>query len=175
MSLPLAAAAFTGVQIGAAIVASRQVVGEVPPLTLALVRYAIGLACLLPFVRSAWRRGAPRPLAVRAGGDALVMAALGVGQFAVLIALMNDGLQTVGAARAALVFSLTPLPTLLLGATLGRERLTAALVLGLLLSIGGVALELLPRLAAPSGAPMPWAGVLAVAGSALVGAVCSVL
>ena len=173
--MPLAAAAFTGVQVGAAIVATRQVVGEVPPLTLALLRYAIGAACLLPFVHVAWRRGAPRLLPARARRDVLVMAALGVGQFAVLIALMNHGLQTVGAARTALIFSLTPLLTLLLGAALGRERLTAALALGLLLSIGGVALELLPRLAAPSGAPMPWAGVLAVAGSALVGAVYSVL
>jgi len=48
---PLAAAA-TGVQVGAAIVASRFVVADVPPLTLALalLRYAIGFACLLPFL-----------------------------------------------------------------------------------------------------------------------------
>ena len=175
MKLPLAAAAFTGMQVGAAIVASRQVVGEVPPLTLALLRYAIGVACLLPFVRGAWRRGAPRPLPARAGRDAVVIAALGIGQFAVLIALMNHGLQTVSAARAALIFSLTPLLTLLLGAALGRERLTPALIGGLLLSIGGVALELLPRLAAQAAAPVSWHGVLAVAASALVGAVCSVL
>jgi hypothetical protein len=38
----LLAAAATGVQVGAAIVASRFVVGEVPPLTLALMRYAVG-------------------------------------------------------------------------------------------------------------------------------------
>jgi GNAT superfamily N-acetyltransferase len=45
----LVAAAATGVQVGAAIVASRFVVGEVPPLTLALMRYAIGFLCLAPF------------------------------------------------------------------------------------------------------------------------------
>jgi hypothetical protein len=45
----LLAAAATGVQVGAAIVASRFVVGEVPPLTLALMRYAVGFLCLAPF------------------------------------------------------------------------------------------------------------------------------
>jgi phenylacetate-CoA ligase len=42
------------------------------------------------------------------------MAALGIGQFGVLIALLNFGLQEVDAARAALVFSIFPLLTLLL-------------------------------------------------------------
>ena len=36
-------------QVGAAIVASRYAVAEVPPLTLAMLRYAIGFCCLLPF------------------------------------------------------------------------------------------------------------------------------
>ena len=55
MNLALLAAAATGVQVGAAIVASRYVVGDVPPLTLALLRYAIGVLCLLPFVPAAMR------------------------------------------------------------------------------------------------------------------------
>ena len=42
MNLALLAAAATGVQVGAAIVASRMVVAEVPPLTLAMLRYGIG-------------------------------------------------------------------------------------------------------------------------------------
>ena len=49
MNRALLAAAATGVQVGAAIVASRFVVSEVPPLTLALLRYAIGFLCLAPF------------------------------------------------------------------------------------------------------------------------------
>ncbi len=55
VNLPLLAAAATGVQVGAAIVAPRLVVAEVPPLTLALLRYAIGLLCLLPFVLKSFR------------------------------------------------------------------------------------------------------------------------
>ncbi|HWP13226.1 MAG TPA: hypothetical protein VNN06_15495, partial [Ramlibacter sp.] len=42
--------------MGAAIVASRFAVAEVPPLTLAMLRYAIGFLCLLPFALPALRQ-----------------------------------------------------------------------------------------------------------------------
>ena len=96
-NLALLAAAATGVQVGAAIVASRMVVPEVPPLTLAMLRYAIGFLCLLPFIfrpfwpltvdNSAWT--AIKQVAFR---DLAAMAALGLGQFALLIAVLNFGL-----------------------------------------------------------------------------------
>ena len=44
------AAAAVGVQVGATIVATRVVVDQLGPATLAALRYAIGLASLLPFV-----------------------------------------------------------------------------------------------------------------------------
>ncbi len=174
----LLAAAATGVQVGAAIVASRFVVAEVPPLTLALLRYAIALFCLLPFLFKAYRllpHGARGLSAIKSVAvlDLLVMAALGAGQFAVLIALLNYGLQHIGAAQAALIFSLFPLLTLLLSTALGRERLSAPLLAGVLLSIFGVALSLWPRLQAPPSGH--WWGEAAVAASACVGALCSVL
>lgn len=50
VNLARLAAAATGVQVGAAIVASRMVVAEVAPLTLAMLRYIIGFLCLLPFI-----------------------------------------------------------------------------------------------------------------------------
>lgn len=154
-------------QVGAAIVASRFAVAEVPPLTLAMLRYAIGFLCLLPFAVPALRglRAPPR--------DLLAMAALGIGQFGILIALLNWGLQTVAAAPAALIFGLFPLLTLLLAAALGREQVTPRLLSGVLLSIAGVALSLTPKLqAAHAGA---WWGEGAVLASACVGALCSVL
>lgn len=156
-------------QVGAAIVASRFVVAEVPPLTLALLRYAIGFLCLLPFALPALR-GA---LALARTRDLLAMAALGTGQFGLLIALLNWGLQTVAAAPAALLFSLFPLLTLLLAAAAGREQVTPRLFAGVLLSIAGVALALLPKLQA--GHAGAWWGELAVLASACVGALCSVL
>ena len=156
-------------QVGAAIVASRYAVAEVPPFTLAMLRYAIGLACLLPFALRASRAMPLRPPLA----DIAAMAALGIGQFGILIALMNGGLQHVGAASAALIFSLFPLLTLLLGAALGREQVTPRLAAGVLLSIAGVAVSLAPKL---QGAASPgWWGELAVLASACVGATCSVL
>lgn len=173
---PLLAAAATGIQVGAAIVASRFAVAEVPPLTLAMLRYAVGFACLLPFAWvPAWRalRAPPPPVAGSHARDLLAMAGLGIGQFGILIALLNFGLQHVDAAEAALVFSLFPLLTLLLSAALGQERVTWPLLAGVLLSIGGVALALAPKLRVPGG--LHWWGEAAAAAAALVGAVCSVL
>jgi drug/metabolite transporter (DMT)-like permease len=171
MRLALLAAAATGVQVGAAIVASRMVVAEVPPLTLAMLRYGIGFLCLLPFVLRPGmaEQHAPRRWPLR---DVLAMAALGLGQFAILIALLNFGLQSVGAAQAALIFSLFPLLTLLLSALLGREAISVRLMLGVLLSITGVALSMAPKLA--NFGAGPWWGELAVLASAAVGATCSV-
>lgn len=100
------------------------------------------------------------------------MATLGLGQFALLIALLNFGLQHINAAQAALIFSLFLLLTMLLSATLGREPISARLGCGVLLSINGVAVSLAPKLA--SLGTGPWRGELAVLASACVGACCSV-
>lgn len=178
LNLALLAAAATGVQVGAAIVASRFVLAEVPPLTLALLRYSIGFCCLLPFLLKQfqlfsleWRAQiAIKNIAKR---DWLAMAALGTGQFAVLIVLLNYGLQHIGAAQAALIFSLFPLLTLTLSGALGRERISSALVWGVLVSITGVALSLWPKLQASHTGH--WWGEAAVLASACVGALCSVL
>jgi drug/metabolite transporter (DMT)-like permease len=152
------------VLVGAGIAASRLALVEVPPLTLAMLRYAIGVACLLPF---AW------PLRLRAGArDLAGMALLGIGQFGVLIALLNFGLQRIGAGPAALIFSLFPLITLMLSAVLGHERITLPLFAGVLLSIAGVGLSLAPKLQVHGAS---WWGELAVLAAAATGAACSVL
>jgi drug/metabolite transporter (DMT)-like permease len=169
--LPLIAAAATGVQVGAAIVASRFVVADVPPLTLAMLRYAIGFAFLLPFLAGPWLSGRER----FAARDLLPIAALGIGQFGVLIALLNFGLQHVGAAQAALIFSLFPLLTLMLSAALGRERIGPRLLGGVSLSVAGVALSLAPKFGTGAVLGADWLGELAVLASACVGATCSVL
>ena len=60
-----------------------------------------------------------------ARADILPIAALGIGQFGILIALLNYGLQTVPAGRGALIFASFPLLTLIVAALLGHERVTA--------------------------------------------------
>jgi drug/metabolite transporter (DMT)-like permease len=159
------------VLVGAGIAFSRLALGEVPPLTLAMLRYAIGFACLAPFAwraRASWHAGPPLHSRVR---DMVGIAGLGIVQFGILIALLNLGLQRIGSAEAALVFSLFPLLTMLFSAALGRERITPLLAAGVLVSISGVALSLVPRL----GSSHSTMGVLAVFGAAVLGAVCSVL
>ena len=169
MNRALIAAAVTGVQVGAAIVASRYVVRDLPPLTLALVRYAIGLLCLAPFVPAALARfDGPRPRFA----DLFFMAALGIGQFGVLIALLNYSLQRIPAAQVALIFSLFPLLTLVLGGALGRERIAVRVVAGSTVCLLGVALPLIQKL--QGGLVHDWLGEGAAFGSALIGAICSV-
>jgi drug/metabolite transporter (DMT)-like permease len=144
------------------------VVGEVGPATLALLRYAIGACCLLPFFLAA-------PRVRFAGRDLAAVAALGIGQFGILVVLLNLGLLSVTSARAVLLFATFPLMTMLLAAALGRERLTLAKSLGVGLSFAGVGLALLDKLAVEEAGTGGWAGVAAVLAAALTGAVCSVL
>lgn len=159
-------------QVGAAIVASRFVVLQVPPFTLAMLRYAIGFLCIAPFALAALRAARAQQASWPGlGRDLWVLGLLGIFQFGVLIALLNWGLQHVGAAQTALIFSLLPLLTLLVGALRGSERITGHLLAGVLVSIAGVGLALSPKLAAPQGGH--WWGELAVFASACIGALCS--
>jgi drug/metabolite transporter (DMT)-like permease len=163
---PILAAAATGVQVGAAIVATRFVIAETAPASLAFMRYAIGFLCLVPPLVLA-----PRTRFARA--DVLPIGLLGVAQFGLLIALLNYGLQSVPAARAALIFASFPLLTRVVAALLGRERPTGAKALGVALTIAGVALVLGEK--ALSAGAGEWAGDAAVLAAAVTGAVCSVL
>lgn len=163
----LLAAAATGVQVGAAIVATRYVIQDIGPMSLALLRYSIGFLCLIPFALAASRLRFSWP-------DFLAVVGLGIVQFAVLIVLLNVGLKYVTSTRAALLFSTMPLLTMVVAGVLGRERLTAPKTLGVILTIAGVAATLGEKLLAGAGTH-EWLGMLAVLGSALSGAVCSVL
>jgi len=166
---PAAAAAATGIQVGTAMVATRFVVDQAGPASLALLRYCIGVCCLLPAVLLSRSRArfAPR--------DLVPIALLGITQFGILIALLNYGLRSVPAARAALIFATFPLLTSLVAAALGRERLTPAKVTGVLLTIVGVGLALGEKTLSRGAGDAVWLGELAVFASASSGAVCSVL
>jgi drug/metabolite transporter (DMT)-like permease len=166
--LPAAAAAATGILVGAGIVATRFVIAQTEPASLALLRYLIGSCCLLPPVLLTSRVRFERQ-------DLLPIGLLGITQFGILIALLNYALRFIPSARAALIFSTLPLLTMLLAAALGHERLTAAKILGVLLTIAGVGFAIGEKAVAPSGEVREWTGELAVFASALSGAVCSVL
>lgn len=158
-------AALIGVQVGTATVVSRVALAETDPLTLALLRYMIGVASLAPLALAG-----PKPHFSRR--DLVPMAALGILQFAVLVALLNVALLYIPAGRAALVFASFPLLTMLLSAALGRERLTPLRAVGVALTFVGVALALGDK-ASAAGADT-WIGDALSLTGAVCGAVCAV-
>src|SRR5262249_3530775 len=86
--------------------------------------------------------------------------------------LFNATLIFATAARGALALSTLPLLTMLVGAALGSEALTARKTAGVLIAMGGVALALLSGLAsAPDGA---WRGDLLMVAAALCMALYSI-
>jgi drug/metabolite transporter (DMT)-like permease len=166
-TLPLLAAATIGVQVGSAMVASRFAVDQTGPAMLALMRYVIGVLCLLPVVLAMGRvRIAPRDLGP--------ICLFGIVQFAVVVALINVALAHVSAARVALLFALSPTMTMVIAAALGRERVGPMKAAGVLVSFAGVALSLSEKLWTPT-AGAAWLGTAAVLASALAAAACSVL
>ncbi len=162
-ALAVLAAAATGVQVGAAITATRYVAPDISPASLAFLRYAIGVACLVPpllFARVRFARG-----------DILPIALLGIGQFGVLIALLNYGLKTVPAGRGALIFASFPLITLVVAALLGHERVTLRKIAGIFATLAGVVLALGDKIFGAGSLT----GEIAILASAATGAICSVL
>jgi len=149
-------------------VATRFVIDQTAPASLALLRYLIGFCCLLPPVLLSARVRFER-------GDLVPIGLLGITQFGILIALLNYGLQFIPSARAALIFTTMPLLTLLLAMVLGYERFTLSKTLGVLLTIVGVGFALGEKAVQRGSAAHEWVGELAVFASALSGAICSVL
>jgi drug/metabolite transporter (DMT)-like permease len=162
-ALALLAAAATGVQVGAAITATRFVAGDISPTSLAFLRYAIGVACLVPTLALVHVRFAKR--------DVVPIALLGIGQFGILIALLNYGLKTVPAGRGALIFASFPLLTLIVAALVGHERVTLGKLAGIVLTLVGVGFALGDKIAGAGSL----AGELMIVAAAATGAVCSVL
>lgn len=165
--LAAAAAAGTGILVGAAMVATRAVIAESDAASLALMRYVLGSAFLLPPLLLSRRvRIPPR--------DLLPICLLGILQFGILIALLNWGLQFIGSARGSVIFSVMPLLAMMIAALIGVERLSWQATLGVVASMGGVALTLADKLGGGPADVGHWWGEIAVFVSALCGALCSV-
>ena len=143
---------------GTSIGATRYLVSAIDPLAIGSFRFGIGFALLLPVAllqRAHWpaRRDWP------------AVAGLGMLFFAVFPLLFNASLIFTTAARGALALSTLPLLTMVVGAALGSEALTARKSLGVVIAMLGVAIALLAGLAsAPPGA---WRGDLLMVCAAL--------
>jgi drug/metabolite transporter (DMT)-like permease len=143
---------------GTSIGATRYLVNAIDSLAIGSFRFGIGFVLLLPV---ALLQGGRWP----ARRDWPAVAGLGVLFFALFPLLFNASLIFTTAARGALALSTLPLLTMVVGAALGSEALTARKSLGVVIAMLGVAIALLSGLtSAPAGA---WRGDLLMVGAAL--------
>ena len=101
-----AAAAIAAILLGASLVAIHVIVHDIPPLTLALLRFGLGslvLFAALVFFRRDLLRVAPR--------DLPYLALLGVLFFTIFPLTFNAGMQYIPASRGALIMATMPLWT----------------------------------------------------------------
>jgi len=143
---------------GTSIGATRYLVDAMDSLAIGSFRFGIGFVLLLPVAVLQGRRWPARR-------DWPAVAGLGVLFFALFPLLFNASLIFTTAARGALALSTLPLLTMLVGAALGSEALTARKSVGVVIAMLGVALALLSGLtSAPPGA---WRGDLLMVAAAL--------
>jgi drug/metabolite transporter (DMT)-like permease len=151
---------------GTCVVATRYAIGATDPLTLALLRYGIGVVCLLPL---AWWL---RRITI-AKTDRLPIALLGLLFFAVFPVLFNASLAYTTAPRGSLALSTLPLLTLLVASVWRAEKLTGLKLAGVLVAAGGVAMALSGQIGDTQ--PDAWIGDLLMVATAACGAVYNVL
>lgn len=161
-----AAAATAALLFGASVVAVQIAVRDVPPLTLAFLRFGQGtmlLAAGLALFR--------RDLFHVARRDLPYLALLGVIFYTIFPVSFNAGLQYLPASQASLLLATTPLWTLLLARAVTRERLATRQIVGVIVSISGVAIVMTDR----GLGQVSVVGVLLLITTALSGAIYNVL
>jgi drug/metabolite transporter (DMT)-like permease len=132
IALAHAAAAGAALSAGAAVVATRFVIGETDPISLVFYRYLISIICFLPILPMIWPRGT-LDLAEYAK-----IAAFGILFFVFFPWAFNASLQYNPAARGAVGLATIPIQTLIVAAAFGREPLTAPKVAGAALAFCGI-------------------------------------
>ena len=162
-----AAAGVAAMLFGASVVAVRIAVRDVPPLTLAFLRFGQGSLVLLVAL-AAFRRDLLR-IDRR---DLPYIALLGVVFFTIFPFTFNAGMRYTEAARGALLLATMPLWTLVIARLVARERLSARQIAGVLTSVVGVGIVMAERGAASGGSAKGDALLLA---TALCGAIYNVL
>jgi len=164
------AAALAAILFGASVVAIRIAVRDIPPLTLAVLRF--GQGSLVLFVGLVAFR---RDLLRIDRRDLPYLALLGITFFTIFPVTFNVGMRYVDASRAALLLATMPLWTVVLARLVVRERLTPRQIAGVLLSIAGVAIVMIDRRAITNGTSYSARGDLLLIATALCGAIYNVL
>jgi drug/metabolite transporter (DMT)-like permease len=143
---------------GTAAAITRYLVSDADPIALAILRWGIGFLCVLPtalFLKARWPQRR----------DWLAVALLGLCFFGLFFILYNIAIGYTTAARASLALATLPLQTMVVGALLGIEPLTARKTTGVCVAVLGVVAALASGLsAAPAGA---WRGELIMTGAVM--------
>jgi drug/metabolite transporter (DMT)-like permease len=151
---------------GTAAAITRYLVVGADPVLLAILRWGIGFLCLLPCALLLGVRWPQR-------SDWPAVALLGICFFGLFFILYNIAVSCTTAARASLALATLPLHTMVVGAILGVERLTARKMIGVGIAVLGVAAALAAGLAqSPAGA---WRGELIMTGAVFCMAFYNVL
>lgn len=161
------AASTASVCFGASVVATRYVVAQTHPVSLAFMRYVIATLCLVPFARRVATTSIP-------WRDQLAIAALGAIFFGVFPWSFSASLTHLPTPRVAVELATMPLITLFVSRLRGYDALTPQKVLGQLLAFTGLAIALRPS---SGGTALPadaWIGDVEIAITALSGAVYNV-
>ncbi len=111
-------AAFSSLSAGFSIVATRFVIPDTDPQSMAVIRFGIGALCLTPFLIVGFRRA---PIALADWPRIILLGALLFGLFTYLF---NASLTYTTAAHGAVGLATSPIITLVLAWLLGRESMT---------------------------------------------------
>tara|TARA_B100000315_G_scaffold231288_1_gene242510 strand:+ start:973 stop:1872 length:900 start_codon:yes stop_codon:yes gene_type:complete len=125
-------AAFSALSAGVAIVATRLIITETDPVSLAFFRFGIGAVCLIPFLVAGFRRN---PIA---RADWLPVLALGVTLFGIFSWLFSSSLKYTTAAHGAVGLASLPIVTLILAWLFGREKMSGMKLLSVVMAFLGV-------------------------------------
>jgi drug/metabolite transporter (DMT)-like permease len=155
---------------GASVVATRVAVGNVPPLSLAFLRFGQGGLILLFFLLL--RR--PGQLRIKVS-DLPYLALLAAVLFTIFPITFNVGLKFTEASRGALMLSTMPLWSAWLARIAKSEHLTVRQVGGVILTLCGVAVALAERGLTWQGGSWALVGDLLMLLTAVCGAVYGVL
>ena len=150
---------------GSLYVVSKDVMTQIPPVTLLFLRYVT--ACLALFVCLKIRRTPLPPIKRKDRGAFLLV---GFAGYALAIALQQISTSMLDAALASLINAINPIFICLMAFLILRERITAEQIMGILLAIAGVYIIL-----GVSGSGASIAGILVSLSSVFFWSLCSVM
>jgi drug/metabolite transporter (DMT)-like permease len=154
---------------GASIVATRFVLGQTDPVSLAFLRYALAALCLAPvaYLLCRGHRMTRR--------DLVAVLGLGVLLFGLFPWLFNLSLHYTSATRGALALATSPMMTLAIASVVRSEAFTGLKLAGVLTGFAGVAVAIVAGPGGIAGGGAAWIGDLIMLAAAAVAGVFPIL